>query len=206
MPFIPTPNCVQLELVYDWDGQRCQNVLHYVKSAPWDSSDMFELCEQAKDTWNTYIVSRVSDTLSLVEIKCIDLSSQTGLVVNYTTGLPIQGGQTSPSLPNNCALVVTKRTLKRGRSYRGRIYHPGLVEGFVTGNNVLGATATAIRDAWDNFRGINLPVAVDDALMVVLSYYENNAPRAQGEATLVENLTVNTVVDSQRRRLPGRGA
>lgn len=206
MAFIPTPNCVQAELIYLWAGQVCENVLHYVKASPWTTDNMQELAEGLKNTWNSYIVSRCSDTLALTQIRITDLSSQDGPVINYSTGLPIQGSQTPDSLPNNCALVVTKRTLKRGRSYRGRIFHPGLTENFVTGNEVISGTAAAIRDAWENFLLIDMTVAVDEALMVVLSLINDGAPREEGEATLVNNLTTEGIIDSQRRRLPGRGA
>ena len=50
-----------------------------------------------------------------------------------------------------------------------------------------------------------LPVTLDPWSMVVVSRYENNAPRAEGIATLVDRLSSDGVIDSQRRRLPGRG-
>lgn len=206
MPFVPTPNCVQAELIYEFQGQVCENVLHYVKESPWDTDTMAELAEQLKDAWVTYIKPQVSAQLYVTEIKITDLSSQTGPVVNYGTGLPVNGAQTgSPPLPNNVAIVFTKRTLLRGRSYRGRIYHCGLVESQVTANNVEATPLAALNAGWANFIGISLPVAGTEALLTVLSLVEDGNARTTGVATLVTSLTSDGVVDSQRRRLPRRG-
>ena len=206
MDYIPVPNTAQLELIQSWNGQVVENVLHYVKASPWNADQMAELAEGAKEQWNTSIRSQISDQLSLTEIRVTDLASQTGSVVNYGTGLPIMGAQASPSLPNNVAVVFTKRTALRGRSYRGRIYQPGLVEGSVVGNTVTGATLSNLRNGWDDMRVIPLIIAVDEGLMVVVSRYQNLAPRVTGEATLVTAITTDGVIDSQRRRLPGRGS
>lgn len=205
MPYIPVPNCVRVELVQNWNAQVVQNVLHYVKASPWDLAHMNELAEVVKNAWNTNIRGQLSDQLSLTLIRITDLSSETAEVVNYATGLPLIGGQASPSLPNNVACVFTKRTALRGRSYRGRIYQPGLTEGSVTGNTIVSPTSTNLRSGWAAMMGLNLPVTADDALMVVVSYQNNNAPRTEGVASLVTSITSDFTVDSQRRRLPGRG-
>ena len=206
MAFIPVPNTAQAELVYVWNDQVCQNVLHYTISQPWQASFMEEAAETLKNLWNTHLANRCSDQLSLVQVRMTDLGDETGPVVNYATGLPSPGTQTSPSLPNNCALVLTKRTQKRGRSYRGRIFHPGLTESLVTGNTVIPASAASIRDNWEELLGFDLPIAVETANMVVVSRQQNGVPLGTGIATLVTNLTTDGVVDSQRRRLPGRGS
>ena len=206
MPFIPTPNAVQAELIYNWDSQICETVLDYVKASPWNSDSMAELAEGLLETWNANLKGSMPTTLSLIGVRVTDISSQTGPVVEQGIGLPSVGTAASPSLPNNVAIVFTKRTGLRGRSYRGRIYHPGLLESNVVGNTVDAVTAAALRSKWEAFLAIPLTVAADEALMVVVSRQNNNVPRAEGVATLVENLTTDGIVDSQRRRLPRRGA
>lgn len=204
MPFIPVPNTAQLELVYLWQGQRCQNVLHYVKASPWDITQLTELCEAAVVEWGAGLDIWASETLSLIEVVATDLSSQTGPVVNYAEGLPIPGSVESESLPNNCSMVITKRTQKRGRSYRGRIYVCGLTEGAVNGNQVNQANVTGLLAGWTAM--LSLAITDDEANMCVVSRYQEGQPLSQGIATLVTNLTTDGVIDSQRRRLPGRGA
>ena len=206
MDYIPVPNTVQLELIQSWQGQVVENVLHYVKASPWNSDQMTELAEEAKEQFNATILTQLTSTLQLTMIRVTDLSSQTGSVVNYGTGLPAAGPQGSPSLPNNVAVVFTKRTELRGRSFRGRIYQPGLVEGAVVANSVTNPTLQNLRNGWDGMRLLTLTIAVDEALMVVVSRYADKAPRVTGVATLVSAITTDGVIDSQRRRLPGRGS
>ena len=203
MPYIPVPNTAQLELIYDWGGQVCETVLHYVKASPWDVSLLTDLCESAVLEWDAAFQTQMPSTLSLIGVRATDLASQTGAVVNYGTGLPLAGSGASPSLPNNVALVVTKRTALRGRSYRGRLYHPGLNEAQVTGNVVAPSSVASIIVLWNNY--LSLAITGDEALLCVVSRYNNNAPRTTGVATLVTGLTSDGFIDSQRRRLPGRG-
>jgi hypothetical protein len=206
MDYIEVPNTAQLELVYNWGGQQCQNVLHYLKATPWTAAQLEELAEEAADLWTVQFPGVMPTTLSLIEVVATDLSDQFGPSITHGTGLPVAGTNASPSLPNNVALVVTKRTASRGRSFRGRIYHPGLVESQVVGNTVNPSDVTAILGRWGWFQLINLPVAVDEGIMVVVSRHFEGQPRTTGVTTIVTSLTSDGTVDSQRRRLPGRGA
>ena len=203
MPFIPVPNTAQFELIYNWSGQVCENVLHYVKASPWDYDDLELVCGLLRSKWDTAVQPAMPTTLSLTSIKGTDMSSQTGPTITYATGLPLAGLSGSPSLPNNCALVITKRTALRGRSFRGRLYMPGLVEADVTNNNVSGAQVAAFIVMWNNF--LVCDMGDDEALLCVVSKFSGGSARATGVATLVANLTSDGVIDSQRNRLPGRG-
>lgn len=204
MPFIPVLGVVQAELVYTWEGQTVETVLHFEPSDPPTPALMTELGAFLVTWFNTVLKPTMPTTISLVNIKLTDLTTETAPVVNYGTGLPIAGTGASPALPNNVAFVITKRTAQRGRSFRGRIYHPGLMEGSVTGNTVSGSAATAIIGAYDDLLAFSTAGAT--WTMGVVSRYTNLAPRATGVFTGVVNLTTDGNVDSQRRRLPGRGA
>lgn len=201
MPFIPVPNTAQVELVYNWQGEICQNVIHYEKSASWTAAQLLELCALVKTAYVAGLHFRMSNQLSLIEIKATDLSTQTGPSVTYTTGLPDVGAKVSASLPNNVAIVITKRTALRGRSFRGRIYHPGLTEGDVTGNIVASGELASIIGNWTSLLTGNLsgPIPYD---MVVVSRQNNGAILTTGVTTPITNLSSDGSVDSQRRRLP----
>jgi len=203
MPFIPVPNTVQVELLYLWDGQECANVLHYGQPGLTSITDMEEAGSILVAWWDASMQTLVPSTLSLTQIKLTDLNDESAPVVEYTTGLPLAGQHASPSLPNNVSVTITKRTLLRGRSFRGRIYHPGLVEGVVTNNQVLGTHMTNLINAYEEI--LNLAVTAEEWNMVVVSRYADNAPRVEGISTDVIALSSDGIVDSQRRRLPGRG-
>lgn len=204
MPFVPAPGVCQAEIVYDWSSQVVETVLHFLPTTELNPLLMGELGEFLKNWWDAQLKAGSPATLSLINIKLTDLTTNIAPVVNYATGLPIAGTGASPSLPNNCALVLTKRTLLRGRSYRGRIYHPGLVESVVTDNTVVAAQVASLITKYSMLINFTTTGATWD--MVVVSRYQDKAPRTVADSNQVTSLDSDGVVDSQRRRLPRRGA
>ena len=197
------PNTCSLELIAQMDGQRIVNVLHYVKATPWNQSHLQQVCASAVGKWITNLKPIVAAAFSLIQVRATDLSSVTGEVVTYSTGLPSAGTVGIAPIPNNCALVITKRTALRGRSYRGRIYHGGLTTSQVTGNAVVTGAINSIQLAWTQFMALS--ITDDEPLLCVVSRVNEGQRRVTGVATLVTNLTTDGLLDSQRRRLPGRG-
>ena len=204
MPFIPVPHCVKAELLYDWAGQKIATVLHYELTNPPGPTDLTELASELIDWWQLTVKAGQPTTLALEAVRITDLTTAFSPSITDATGLPAAGTGASPSMPNNIALCITKRTLLRGRSFRGRIYHPGLTEGAITGNVVAGATVTGIINWYELLREFTLTSGL--AALCVVSYFEAGNPRPEGLKTIVTHFTSDGTVDSQRRRLPGRGS
>lgn len=203
MPFIPVPNTVQAELIYTWDGETCENVLHYEAEGAPDLSEMTALAAALVSWWGTNMKSQVAQNCSLTGIKIVDLNAFNAPGIDYSTGLPIAGTSVSESLPNNVSLAISKRTVFRGRSYRGRIYQVGIPEGQVGGNTVSSTWRTNVLNAWELAK--EFVAGGETFKMVVVSKYSGGEPRAEGMTTVVTNFTTDGKIDSQRRRLPGRG-
>lgn len=204
MPFIPCPNTVQLELIYSQAGQTTQNVHHYLTPVVPSAASLSLFCASALDWWDTQLENRVCSATQLVLIRATDLSSQVGPVVNYGVSLPQVGTRTGTMLPNNVTVAITKRTAARGRSFRGRTYWPGLNTVDVTANVVSGTLIASIITALT--AGQTLTTADGDYLMSVLSRYGSGDPRPAGILSTITGFTSDGVVDSQRKRLPGRGS
>jgi len=165
--------------------------------------NVLPLCAEFVTKWNATMKAYMPSDLSLTGIKVVDLSAQNGWTLFYQTSLPIAGTSAGASLPNNCAVVLTKRTFARGRSYRGRIYQPGLTELHTTSNAVQATPLAAFIAFWDDMRVYNTGTV--EFVMVVASRYQEGNQLSVGEKTIVTGITSDGVVDSQRRRLPGRG-
>jgi hypothetical protein len=138
----------------------------------------------------------------LIKVLARDLTVQNGLSLESTSSLPITGTNSNAGCSNNVTLAVKWQTGYAGRSYRGRTYFIGLTENNVTGDTVAGAYASGLQGAFEQ-----LMSDLDGAGfgMGVLSRYHNNAPRTAGVLTPITSVSVDTVIDSQRRRLQGRG-
>ena len=133
-----------------------------------------------------------------------DLSAQNAEAIEAGTSVP--GGitaATSIAMPGNVTVAIKKVTGLRGRSYRGRIYHCGLVQSQVAAQSLTTGVATTLRNAYLPL--LTYPWTDTGWAHVVVSKYTNNAPRVTGVTTLVTDFTVNNQIDSQRRRLHARG-
>lgn len=202
MPFVPIPNAAQLEYIYQWDGQIVENVLTYKLNVSVDATNLQVLTTAAIAWWVANLKPIQSSSVALLAVKATDLSSSSGPVIEDTTSLAQSGAGASSAVPNNVSVAIKLITANRGRSFRGRVYHIGLVGSTVVNNTVALATRTALRNAWIAAQTLGTsPVWT----LAVGSKFSAGAPRTTGLATTVTDISVNQIVDSQRRRLPERG-
>lgn len=203
MPFIPVPDVVKLEVIFRYNGQICINTHHYRKDVPWDVPAMQNLAAEYIQAWNTFMEPTMTNENELINTRVTDLTTQFSNSIEYSTGLPIPGDANSSAAPNNVTLSVTWLTAFRGRSYRGRTYHIGLTEANIAQNEVSG-TYRGYMAAFYGALFTSVPSTGEE--MVVVSYFQGGEPRAEGLATPIIGISIDAVVDSQRRRLPGRGS
>lgn len=203
MAFIPVPNVCQAEIRLLWDGQRCENTLYFDYGAPTTPGDRQALAAGLFDWWNDNIKPLTATTAALSEVYVTDLTSQSSGTWSEAAAPPIPGTHTGESLPNNVTICISFRTAFRGRSSRGRNYFIGLTEDVVAQNTIAPLTAGAITSAYNQLFNLAGDLGCS---WVVVSRYQNNNPRPVGLAqTVTSVLIVDGTVDSQRRRLPGRG-
>jgi hypothetical protein len=160
--------------------------------------------------WQDAYAGLASDNVRLREIVATDMGSPTGPQVSIAAPIGTVGDQSGPQLPNNNTLTVSFRTANRGRSFRGRNYVVGLVRDNVLDNNVVIGYANQVQTVYEQL----LPTGtiLTDGTWVIASRFSGvdgdgkPIPRAVGVTTPVTSVViVDGIVDSQRRRLPGRG-
>jgi hypothetical protein len=136
--------------------------------------------------------------------KVTDLADANSFAIELTPSSAIAGDLTGEGLPANVALCISFRTPARGRSYRGRNYVAGISEGDSLNSQVINGIGEALRAGYADI--VNY-ISTTTADHVVVSRFTSGQPRTVGVATQVTSyVLVDTVFDSQRRRLPGRGA
>ena len=153
---------------------------------------------------NTEFITRVLGALRLMScndltwegIKSYDASVVNGATAN--TAITSNGGGTRPgfSLPGNVAHAVQFDTAQRGRSFRGRTFITNLSESDVQGDSVttdlLNLEASFANAIIGNYVGGRFSFAI-------------GSRKLEG-STAVAGYKLDPIVDSQRRRLSGRGA
>lgn len=206
MAFVPLPNTIQANMKFLLDGQNVEWVFHYTTDPPFNllfQEASTEIGAALITAWVDNLRSRAPTAMSLQSVYLSDQEDENGEVQVYTVGLPLAGSSGGERTTNHSALVITKLTQARGRSFRGRTYLCGFTEADISGNSWVTAAIEAAVDFMEEIRVIT-GVTYTSA-MAVASRYANNQPRVTGVLTPVTAFRANPVVASQRRRLPGRG-
>lgn len=201
VPFVPSPLVVEAELLYLLDGQQMENTLYFQLAATPTILTMAALASDLHAWWADQIAPQTTAALTLRGIKVTSLESETAPA--FELPLAVTGAESSPPLPNNVTFVVKFLTGGRGRSSRGRNYIVGLMESQVTGNTVASSTRAAFVAAYNDLRDSG---TMPNGTWGVYSRRHDLAWRTEGLFQEITGVAVtDDIVDSQRRRLPGRG-
>lgn len=201
MPAPKTANGLQVEMRYTSDGEFVENVFHVLVTSSDPPGTVMPTAAFAFQSWWTgSLRNYFSSTIALREIYVVDLTTADGPTYTLTPEAPIAGQAAGVALPNNCALVATKRTNQRGRAYRGRTYFCGIPEGDVV---VSTATPSYVSDLNAACTGLLDDLTAANLALGVLSKRINKDWRPVGVITPVTTFALrNGVIDSQRERLP----
>jgi hypothetical protein len=194
---------MQANVRFVLDGQQIENVLNFNFPAGEFQASAATVYGLLNETWWALLRVQLSNQLVSVETYIVDLTSQSGETATFPAFTDPAGNITAEAEANSIALCVTLRTVKRGRSYRGRSYVAGLATSNVTQNTVDTSVTSGIANAYIALHNDAIDAGV---LMVVVSRRQNKEWLTVGVATPVTFCLVrDRTVDSQRRRLPGRG-
>ena len=203
MTFIPTPGAVRTAMQFTMDDNLIVNTMWGYKNAVISVTDLDNMNSAALAWWQANIQGQqcanvVLNSIVSYDQSAIDAPSRTLLVTTSNAGT--KGGQ---SLPGNVAIVVSFRTNGRGRSSRGRMYLFGFkADDLSTPNQISAALRTTLVNAAVDLVG---KIAFVGLQHVIVSHFFNKAPRTAGLVQPVTSQVIDTYVDSQRRRLTGRG-
>jgi len=203
IPFVPAPMTMMVEVRMQLDGQHIENTLHFRHDTDIGAADAAALHTLVDNWWETLIRPQVSVNLTLHEFYMTDLTTQTSPTYSFPRTPPLAGQMTGECAPNNVSLCVSLRTNARGRSARGRNYLPGIPISVLTLSEVTTVWSSAIEAAYDSLR------ASTSASPWVMCIVSKRADKVWRPTALIQPVTavivLDNVVDSQRRRLPGRG-
>jgi hypothetical protein len=204
MAFIPVPNTAQFNIRQTYLGERIENTLYARNPTGWTPVALANIATILRDWYTTQLRAPLSNQLVLREVYAVDLASVSGPTATVSVTNDPGGAGTAQPMPGSVALCVSLRTANRGRSFRGRNYVAGFTEDHVNGNQFTSSIVTSITTAYDGLLAVFSGGGVE---WVVVSRFSNGLPRTTGIATAVTDaLVVDSNVDSQRRRLAGRGA
>lgn len=196
MAFQSVPNTVQAS--FNWAGPNNLTWSNHLAFQKVDFAylDMVALAQNLADAAEESAVwSYMPTSVACTHVTVTDLREQFVPQAVYTcngVGLVTQD-MINPSL----AVVVTLRTLLRGRSYRGRLYMGGWVEGEYDGTEFSQAAAAAALDFVAECEAAASPLGWD---LGVISRIVNGAARPTGVFTEVTTYEVRSRRPGVQRR------
>lgn len=207
MAFIPVINCAEVELRYICLAQRIENSLYFLHNDVIELADLQALLTYMDSWWYSGLRQYQKAELTLSEIFGRDLTEEGATSYSNTTHSGTAGASSSGQiLPNNVSLCISFRTGFPGRSYRGRNYTCAMQTGYITGQSATSTYRNNIIAVYNNLKATAGQVPAGWT-WVVVSRYHNSVPRSAGVCTTINSvLAVDDYLDSQRRRLSGRGS
>lgn len=202
MAFIPIPNGATLCFDFTTDGQMWQFCLTIQKRAGAPSTaDLDTLTTIGEGFWTDHLKGFLSTPTTLRQIRATDQTSESGPASVLSVAEAATGS--ANSLPLGTAIVNSFRTGLRGRSYRGRAYLGGLQSASLnTPTTMKAADIVSLLSYWADLAN-DLDAAGFDH--VVASKQHNGAVTNPAVVHVVTDYIIDTLFDSQRRRLAGRG-
>lgn len=201
MTFHPIPNTAQVNMIYDVDGQPCENVYFVAGAGAWDLSMLATLSSDFAG-WEADVAAPLRNgNTKLTKIFARDMTSESGAELETDHSIP--GTWVGAVVPQNVTISLKAQTGSAGRDRRGRTYWIGMSDNMLgpTAGQVLGGVVASLLTALNALVAVAFP---NSGKLVV-------AHRKVGSAYITPAVTheilsytaADHFVDSQRRRLPG---
>lgn len=192
MTFIPE-GWAEVTVQYDipGDGGPAFNIFGVIKD-PLDGAE--EIAINVADTLNNSPgITQVFSNQATINLVTVRVKEASGDISIHEETVNIPGFNSGAVAPPQVSVLVQKSTGLAGRSKRGRMYIPAIVETQIDdGGNIIAANLTGMQNAMDAF-------LADLATNGVTMYLLHDDPLES--ATLVTALNVAPKVATQRRRL-----
>jgi hypothetical protein len=183
-------------MIMQRDTRQEINVLHFEKSA-WTAGDLFALANALLTWWSTYYKPTVGPWVQLVQISVRLYDPAAPISFDLGVSPAVVGTGSGNELPANVTSTVSWRSGLAGRRFRGRIYHAGHSTSEVTTTDTITGTKVTALANLANHLITDIFNAVAASLVV---WHKDTNLYTQVLGFVIEN-----ILDSQRRRLPGRG-
>jgi len=158
------------------------------------------LAQLAQDWWNHHsseVRACYTAGTNFMSVTIRDMSSASGAEGVYTLPAGVNGTRAVASLPLGSAMVASLRSATVGRSGRGRWYFGGLPVDLQVGNTMSGSYIVLLLSA----AGLMASFSGNSTFATTACV----ASRAHAALYPIISVLVDIFIDSQRRRLTGRG-
>jgi len=203
MTFQSVPDTAEIVLIGTMGGQEIINTFFGNMDGGYAIADI-EALANAVDSWaGSFWRPQMPSNYTYNRTEVRGLNSAIDLTASAAAEAGV-GALAASSFSNNSSLAIKRSSGFTGRGARGRIFiPPPSTAGLVDANHISDAFAATLVGVLD---ALDTAIADVGFLPVIVHRVEAGVPLATAVVfTLVEWVVINTVIDSMRRRLPGRG-
>lgn len=193
---LPIPGGVRVNFVGRGSGGVIVNTLGFLVNAGINTGVLQAIAVACRDVLLPRLIARMHQSARFDSIRVHDMlrPQQRSVEIPLTANnVGVQGGQ---QLPNNVAGVLSTRTDRSGRSYRGRMFLPAFGINQAQGDLILAAELLRIAEVGNAI--LRLPFSFNSTVPAVLS-------PTRGVATQILSYRADGLVDDKSRRLTQRG-
>lgn len=203
--FQAVPNVMRADFNYQVGGQYCVSSMYMRKATSCTLTDVTDFAQALYDDyWVALLRPLVTADFSQngILVQALDTPSSPfyGLDADGATQNGTHGGM---SIPSGSCLVTTFNTAERSRNGRGRIYTSGIPAGELA--DPVEVDSDFLADFITCMQSLLTIATALSATLVVVSRWLHNVQRDEGVPITITSVTADRYIDSQRRRLFGRG-
>lgn len=206
MPHYPPPNnplVCKAALIFQRDTRNLVNTLHFTRSPSWNLAQMTTLANDLKAWWNTIYRTGVPPAVLLSQVQVRLLDPGNPLAVDLPVIPAIPGTRAGNPDAGNVTVTLSERTGLAGRAHRGRIYAPSLTEADVGDTDLL--SSVAVTQFSNAIANLIFGFSTNGATPVIFHRPQLIPHPLDNTFDIVTTWVLENIIDSQRRRLPGRG-
>lgn len=197
------PRVVKVTLVFARDVRQSVNTFHVSKATPWLISEMSALRSVISAWYSASYKGILPTSVSLTQIQIRKLDPSDPLALDFNVTPAEAGTRGGGAEAANVSVTMSERTNFAGRAYRGRMYVPGVIQTDIASNDTIlsglsAGLAAAISTLISQLIAANFNLAVWHRPLLIAKPLDNTF-------TNVVAYVIENILDSQRRRLPGRG-
>lgn len=194
----------QVEVRFTVQGQKVENVFHVEATVPLTQTEAEDIADIV-DNWVKGALRNNQSTQTVYRALVVRDVNDGGLVYERA-GDNLANANSDVGLPNHVTFAVKKNTAKGGRHFRGRFFHIGLLKSQVSATDPNLLTDAGVAAIVAVYEGLRAGLATGGHTLKLGQHLAGPPPVLVGVETVTSISAGDNIIDSQRRRLPGRGS
>lgn len=205
--FQPVADTVEVSVQGSMDSQLIENKFYVHVGEAVTQAIVERLAELFADWATATMAAQLPSDWTFTRAVARDLTAEASFEAVNADGAGTAGGLSGGRMSNNSTLAIHRNTGFSGKKAKSRIYWPGISASSISGaDHISTASGAAMVSALNTLRSL---VLADTTATFTYGYVQrivNGVKLAAGNFIEVTGHSlIDTILDSQRRRLPGRG-